>query len=80
MSKAVHRFANGSQRGITPWGNYATMVLDSLDDCTFWFANEYVPETRLYSWAATIAAVRFDDCVPPVTLSGSEVKVRKTPG
>ena len=57
----------GSQTGTSRWGDYATLALDPLDDCTFWFANEYVPETRIHSWATTIAAVRFADCVPEVT-------------
>jgi hypothetical protein len=58
---------SGSQTGTSRWGDYATITLDPLDDCTFWFANEYVPETGVHSWATTIAAVRFADCVPGVT-------------
>lgn len=58
---------SGSQTATSRWGDYATITLDPLDDCTFWFANEHVPETRPHSWATTIAAVRFADCVPSVT-------------
>lgn len=58
---------SGSQTGTSRWGDYATIALDPLDDCTFWFANEYVPETGIHSWATTIAAVRFPGCVPSVT-------------
>jgi hypothetical protein len=58
---------SGSQTGTSRWGDYATIALDPLDDCTFWFANEYVPETDTYSWATAIAAVRFPDCIPSVT-------------
>lgn len=58
---------SGSQTGTSRWGDYTTLALDPLDDCTFWFANQYVPETRLHSWATTIAAVRFADCVPALT-------------
>jgi hypothetical protein len=58
---------SGSQTGSTRWGDYATIALDPMDDCTFWIANQYVPETNVVSWATTIAAVRYPDCVPPVT-------------
>lgn len=58
---------SGSQTGSTRWGDYATIALDPLDDCTFWIANQYVQETDVVSWATTIAAVRYPDCVPPVT-------------
>ena len=34
---------SGSQTGTSRWGDYATIALDPLDDCTFWFAGEYVP-------------------------------------
>jgi hypothetical protein len=58
---------SGSQTGTSRWGDYATIALDPLDNCTFWFANEYLPETGIHSWATTIAAVRFPDCLPDVT-------------
>lgn len=57
----------GSQTGSPRWGDYATIALDPLDNCTFWIGNQYVPETDIVSWATTIAAVRYPDCVPPVT-------------
>jgi hypothetical protein len=57
----------GSQTGSTRWGDYATIALDPLDGCTFWMANQFVQDTDVVNWATTIAAVRYPDCVPPVT-------------
>ena len=27
------------------WGDYSTMSVDPVDDCTFWYTNEYYEET-----------------------------------
>jgi hypothetical protein len=54
-----------SQIGTDRWGDYASMQVDPIDDCTFWFTTEYVgshgPQTR-------VAAFRFSGC-PASTFS-----------
>ncbi len=47
--------ANGSNR----WGDYANLVVDPADDCTFWFTTEYSPSS---SWATRIGTFKFDAC------------------
>src|SRR5262249_5633352 len=33
----------GSQTGtLTRWGDYSAMTVDPIDDCTFWYTNEYL--------------------------------------
>jgi hypothetical protein len=58
---------SGSQTGSGRWGDYATMSIDPLDDCTFWFSHQYVAETRAESWATYVGAVRFPECIPSIT-------------
>src|SRR2546430_10461476 len=39
------------------WGDYSSMNLDPVDDCTFWYTNEYIPAGG--RWRTRIARVRF---------------------
>ncbi|TMA37374.1 MAG: hypothetical protein E6J79_10645 [Deltaproteobacteria bacterium] len=39
------------------WGDYSSMNLDPLDDCTFWYTNEYIPADG--RWRTRIARIRF---------------------
>ncbi len=45
-----------SQTTTTRWGDYSSMNVDPVDDCTFWYTNEFVGAGGL--WATQI--VRFD--------------------
>jgi len=59
----------GSQTGTGRWGDYSALTVDPVDDCTFWYTNEYVPASG--SWTTRIANFRFPspDCTdapPPV--------------
>ncbi len=53
----------GSQ-GSSSWGDYSTMVVDPTDDCTFWYANEYVPVSSSLGWRTRIASFKFASCTP----------------
>jgi hypothetical protein len=35
----------GSQTGSQRWGDYTSMNIDPVDDCTFWYVNQYIPTT-----------------------------------
>lgn len=69
----------GSQTGSSRWGDYSMMGVDPVDDCTFWFTQEYVAVTGSNTWRTRIGAFRFPGCsVGPqgemtgsVTVSGS---------
>ena len=47
--------SNGSNR----YGDYSDMVIDPIDDCTFWFTGEYNTSSQ---WSTRIGAFRFDAC------------------
>ena len=38
------------------WGDYSAMVLDPVDDCTFWYTQEYQTSTGFFDWKTRIAA------------------------
>ena len=54
---------NGSAR----WGDYSSLSVDPVDDCTFWYANEYYATTTTNDWHTRIGSFRFPQCVSPPT-------------
>ncbi|MFE9096254.1 hypothetical protein [Streptomyces sp. NPDC007264] len=61
----------GSQTRIGRWGDYTSMAVDPTDDCTFWYTNQYQPETGAFNWHTRIASFRLPECtaVPPPSLT-----------
>src|SRR6266496_2710381 len=47
------------------WGDYTSMNVDPVDDCTLWYVNEYYQTTdpvRLRNWQTRIASFRLPGC------------------
>jgi hypothetical protein len=44
------------------WGDYTSMSVDPVDDCTFWYTGEFVKTTGYASWATRIASFKFPGC------------------
>lgn len=60
----------GSGSQIPPngrWGNYSTMDVDPVDDCTFWYTHEYYKVTSQAGWLTRILSFRLPDCEQPVS-------------
>ena len=43
------------------WGDYSAMTVDPVDDCTFWYTNEYYV-TNGGNWQTRIGSFRFPSC------------------
>jgi len=53
----------GSQTGtLHRWGDYSSMALDPVDDCTFWYTTEYLKTNGSFNWSTHLAAFRFPGC------------------
>src|SRR5205807_7666477 len=54
----------GSQSGnsLSRWGDYSAMQVDPVDDCTFWFTEEYMKTTGSFNWNTRIASFKFPSC------------------
>jgi hypothetical protein len=52
----------GSQTQVSRWGDYSSMRVDPVDDCTFWYTNEYIPTNGSYNWHTYIARFKFPSC------------------
>ena len=70
-SEATLKAGSGSQAMTHRWGDYTAMSVDPLDDCTFWYTNEYYTQTNaaLADWRTWIGSFRFQRCELP-ELSG----------
>jgi len=58
--------ANGSQTSSSQrWGDYSSMSVDPVDQCTFYFTNEYYPTTAGSQWHTRVCSFKFENCGQP---------------
>ena len=50
------------QHNLSRWGDYSTMAVDPVDDCTFWYTNEYLPANGTFNWSTRIASFKIAGC------------------
>lgn len=63
-SEAIALAGAGSQlRGLSRWGDYSTMAVDPVDDCTFYFTSEYLKASGTFNWSTWISSFKFPGCV-----------------
>ena len=44
------------------WGDYSSMTLDPVDQCTFYYTNEYLKANGIFNWSTRVASYRFPSC------------------
>jgi len=54
--------------GSGRWGDYSKMTVDPVDDCTFWYTNEYYQVNSNRNWQTYIGSFKFPGCEPAGTL------------
>jgi uncharacterized repeat protein (TIGR02543 family) len=53
----------GSQTGTAyRWGDYSALTLDPVDDCTFYYSQEYLETTGNVSWVTRVGSFKFANC------------------
>jgi len=82
----------GDEENTNEWGDYTSMTVDPVDDCTFWYVNEYLPKnetgpppirnTRIANFkisgcGSTISTIRFVQ-VAAATPQSSQTSVAVT--
>jgi len=79
QSEASLRVGSGSQTGYARWGDYSSLRIDPVDDCTFWYVNEFLPTTSSYGWYTNIGSFKFSGCggstQPDFSLSASPASI-----
>jgi hypothetical protein len=71
MTQGEGTVINGSGVQTTAnsrWGDYTSMNVDPVDDCTFWYVNEYYTlagqQSSPAGWQTRIASFRLPGCAP----------------
>jgi len=66
-SEVVLKAGTGSQSsgGYDRWGDYTSLTVDPVDDCTFWYSNQYIKTTgqnQGFNWSTAIGNFIFPGC------------------
>ena len=75
----------GSQStNLSRWGDYSAMTVDPVDDCTFWYTNEFLRSNGTINWNTRIGSFKFPSCGPPgpndFSIGSSPVSLSIAPG
>jgi len=58
----------GSQlRNLSRWGDYSSLSVDPVDDCTFWYTSEYLQTNGTFNWSTHISSFSFPGCTGTAT-------------
>jgi len=58
---------SGDEENSRIWGDYSSMTVDPVDDCTFWYVNEYFASNQTgnsINWNTRIANFKLSNCQP----------------
>ena len=55
---------SGAFQGVR-WGDYSTMDVDPVDDCTFWYTTMYIGNPGLSNWQTRLGSFKFPSCFAP---------------
>ncbi|HXV75754.1 MAG TPA: hypothetical protein VD788_05490 [Candidatus Polarisedimenticolaceae bacterium] len=49
------------------WGEFSSMTIDPVDDCTFWYTAQYYAEDSEAGWSTRIGTFQLDDVPPEIS-------------
>jgi Fibronectin type III domain len=68
QAETIVKAGTGSQlQNLSRWGDYSAMTVDPVDDCTFWYTNEYLKTNGTWNWSTWITSFTFPGCGGQVT-------------
>ncbi len=65
-------FAGSGSQMDTPnnrWGDYSDLTVDPVDDCTFWYTQEYYQTTSSFNWRTRIGSFEMHGCAPTFSVT-----------
>jgi hypothetical protein len=72
----------GSQTDtVNRWGDYSDMTVDPVDDCTFWYTQEYYATTSSFNWRTRVVNFKFDTCgaaADTVTITKAQYSISRS--
>ncbi len=71
QGEATLHAGTAAQSGVNRWGDYSMLGTDPVDDCTFWYTQEY--SNGGWDWRTRIGSFKFPNCSlgPQGTLTGT---------
>lgn len=72
--ESVFHAAGGAQTDTSGrWGDYSAMNVDPVDDCTFWYTQEYYAATSARGWSTRVGSFKYPSCTagPKATIQGT---------
>jgi hypothetical protein len=54
--------SGAQQRNLNRWGDYSSLSVDPVDDCTMWFTTEYLKTNGTFNWSTRIGKIKFNNC------------------
>ena len=72
--ESVFQAAGGAQTDTSGrWGDYSAMNVDPVDDCTFWYTQQYYAATSARGWSTRVGSFKFPGCTagPKATIQGT---------
>src|SRR5260370_14902381 len=69
---------------LNRWGDYSGMSVDPVDDCTFWYTNEYLQTNGTFNWSTRVPTFKFPSCggvpTPDFSIGATPSSVTPDPG
>lgn len=63
-TEAVIVAGSGNQSDSDRWGDYTSMSVDPVDDCTMWYTGQYLAASGSKNWVTRLFTFRFPTCQP----------------
>jgi hypothetical protein len=64
--ESAHTIVTGTgvqkSNSFNRWGDYSSMQIDPVDDCTFWYTQEYYKTSAAFNWSTHMASFKFTAC------------------
>ncbi len=65
QAESTIKVGGGSQTGnLHRWGDYSSLTVDPVDDCTFFYTTEYEKSSGSFNWSTWINSFKFPGCSP----------------
>ena len=63
QAEAQLKQGTGSQlANLSRWGDYSSLSVDPVDDCTMWYTTEYIAANGTFNWHTAINSFKFPTC------------------
>jgi MYXO-CTERM domain-containing protein len=62
MGQGETVLAGGGAEAIERWGDYSSLTVDPVDDCTFWYTAAYIPFDGTKNWRTRVVTFQLPGC------------------